>query len=123
MERFRHLLNGILLLGFISLLFSSCYYDNSEELYPDAGSNCDTTDVSYAATIAPIMQAQCVSCHSGANPSGGFDISNYTNQSASAQLIYERMIDVNSPMPPAGLLDACSVNKVKSWYENGAKNN
>ncbi len=121
MERFRQLLNGILLLGVIALLFSSCYYDNAEDLYPSTG--CDTTDVSYAASIAPVMQAQCASCHTGSSATGGIDLSTYATQSAAADRIYARMSDASSPMPPTGLLDACTVNKVKSWFDPGAPNN
>ncbi|MFN8180738.1 MAG: c-type cytochrome domain-containing protein [Bacteroidia bacterium] len=32
--------------------------------------NCDTSAVTYANTIAPLMQNKCVGCHSGSNPGG-----------------------------------------------------
>ena len=51
-------------------LIPSCYYDNVEDLYPFEACACDTANVTYSQTIAPIMSANCNACHNSANPNG-----------------------------------------------------
>lgn len=41
-----------------------------------AGS-CDTSNVTYAAVIAPLMQNQCTGCHNTANPRGNINLETY----------------------------------------------
>ena len=55
------------------LLLQSCYYDSVEELYPNPV-ECDTTNVSYATDVWPIIESNCVVCHSGAAPSGNIKL-------------------------------------------------
>lgn len=114
---------------FWSLFFTSCQYDNEEELYGKGG-DCDTSNVTYSQTIKPILTASCYTCHSSSNaPSFGsrINLENYN----------ELMIRVNngklvgaishSPgytaMPLVGAkLDDCTIEKIKTWIDNGALN-
>lgn len=110
------------------LFISSCYYDNEEELYQFVNKNCDTTNVTYSLTIAPIIQSSCNSCHSSSVASGGIITDNYTNL---------RTIALNgkltgtvshsagySPMPKgAGKLSDCKISQISKWVNNGALNN
>ena len=38
---------------------------------------CDTINVTYTNTIAPILQTYCLGCHSGPNPSYSINLSTY----------------------------------------------
>ncbi|MEZ4981125.1 MAG: hypothetical protein R2769_05965 [Saprospiraceae bacterium] len=38
---------------------------------------CDTTNVTFSGTIAPIMNIYCVGCHGGGNPQGNISLTNY----------------------------------------------
>ena len=66
-------------LGFISILIlaTSCSYENMETLYPQEP-GCDTINVSYTEDIKPIFDANCVSCHSGSAPAGGYSFEDYS---------------------------------------------
>lgn len=110
----------------LALLFTGCYYDIEEELYPVSGT-CDTSNVTYTATIAPIMNQHCVSCHSGSAPSGNIDLTSYANVMAEASTgsLYGSMShDPNwSAMPQGGnKLDDCTLLKIKTWVDRGTPN-
>ncbi|MEO1448050.1 MAG: cytochrome c [Bacteroidota bacterium] len=117
------------LVGF-TLLLSSCYYDNEEDLYPVVGTDpvCDTTDVSYAATVLPILEENCIGCHSGANPSGNVGLDSYDKVVASANSgnLYGSIahLDGFSKMPKGGdKIPDCDIEQIKSWIDAGTANN
>ncbi|HEU4717159.1 MAG TPA: hypothetical protein VFU15_04980, partial [Bacteroidia bacterium] len=67
-------------LAFVALLLGSCYYDNYDELYPGASlfTPCDTSGtISYSQQIRNTLDNYCISCHSGSNPSGGVNLTDY----------------------------------------------
>jgi hypothetical protein len=93
-------------------------------------SACDTLNVTYSGTIAPIMQARCNSCHSGSNPSGSLDLTTWSavNQSAmSGNLVasVRRIAGDNiADMPPSGpALSNCRIRQLELWVAQGAPNN
>lgn len=128
MNRLRHLLNPLLLLTCLILLFSGCYYDVEEELYPvGVLQNCDTAAVSYVADIGPILDRSCNSCHAGVNASAGIRLTDYNSV-----VIFGRdgslygSVSHNpdySAMPKSGTkLDDCSILKIKAWCNQGYRN-
>ncbi|HNF31171.1 MAG TPA: hypothetical protein PLU51_02075, partial [Bacteroidia bacterium] len=66
------LISGI----FIALCISSCYYDVEDELYPNTG-NCDTLNITYSQTVAPIVSSNCKICHSASMAQGNVVIDTY----------------------------------------------
>ncbi len=117
-----------IILIFITILFlTSCYYDKAELVYP-VSNNCDTTTATFAATIKPIIDANCTSCHSGSQPSGGYNLTNYTGLqpiAANGKLIQVITYAAGvSPMPKnTSKLNACNIAKIRTWIRNGALNN
>ena len=125
------MLKRTIFFGFLAtlLLLQACYYDNETVLYKagGAGAACDTTNVTYSATIVPIMAANCNSCHT--NSSGnGVVTSDYTNLKkivTNGQLVNS----VNGtggivPMPLGGQkMSTCNLAKISKWVNNGALNN
>ena len=92
-------------------------------------STCNTSNVTYAATIKPILQTNCQGCHSGGPAaSGGIDMTVFSNVSAIAQngKLYGAVNHAAGfkPMPLGGnKLPACDIAKIKAWVDNGALNN
>jgi hypothetical protein len=126
--KFKSAINGILLMGIIILLLSSCYYDNEEELYPASNSTCDTSIVTYANKIAPILQQNCTNCHSGAAPSGNIDLTTYANVFAYAQdgsLYGSVSFNPNYKSMPQGApkMSDCNIAAIRIWVDAGAPNN
>lgn len=117
------------LFALVVLSFSSCYYDNEEELYPSV-ITCDTITVTYSATIAPILTTNCNGCHNTASASasgGGVILDTYSQ--ASTYALSGKLFGVvshtsGSPMPKGGAkIDDCSIAKIKKWAAAGAPNN
>jgi len=110
----------------ISFFFFSCYYDNEEALYPSITTTCDTTDVTYSGTIAPILIDNCYSCHSDANAAFGGNIhlqsiADVVTNSARVVAAIKQTGPV--PMPPNGKLRDCSITGFDIWISNGMLNN
>lgn len=113
----------------IGLLLQACYYDNETILYNvgSGGAACDTTNVTYTATIAPIMAANCNMCHVSSS-GNGFITADYANLRS---LVTKGLLvrDVNwtsgaDPMPKNGQkLPPCVLAKINKWVRNGALNN
>ena len=106
-----------------TLSLSACYYDTEEELYPNSfGGNQDTTNVTYSGTIAPMLAANCTSCHTAGGNSP--DLTTYANVFANKDRVKARAIDGNpSPMPSSGLMSLTNRNKLAAWIAAGAPNN
>ena len=110
------------------LMLGSCYYDNMEELYPDSGTGCDTTQITFSGTVMPIMQSHCTGCHSGSAPAGNIPIENYDdvvqmvhNGSLMGSIRFEQGY---SPMPKGGnKLSDCNITKLEMWIADGMLNN
>ena len=124
MNYLKKLMNPMILVTLLTLLFTGCYYDVAEELYPDNNAVCDTTGVTYTKTIQPILNEYCNSCHTGSAPSGSVDFSTYDFVKAYAldgSLYGSMSHDPNwSEMPQGGnKVDDCTLLKIKVWIDNG----
>jgi len=110
-------------------LISKWILQGARDLTCDVNPNtCDTTSVSYAGFVAPLLSTYCVGCHSGGAPSGGIALNNFTGVQAVA--LNGRLIGAITwasgfqRMPLNGAkLSECNINKIKAWVHNGASNN
>ena len=111
------------------IYFSSCYYDNEEALYPVYASTCDTLNVTFSGTIAPMLSNNCLSCHSTINaPTFGDNIrlENYDDVKANAIAVSGSINHTGSysPMPKnGGKLKACYIAQFDIWLRDGMLNN
>ncbi len=91
--------------------------------------DCDTAGViKYSTHIAPLLQTNCVGCHSGASPGGNISLTSYT--AVKAQVTNGKLWgSVNflpgfSAMPKNGRkLADCKITLLKKWIDAGATNN
>ena len=113
------------LLLMIAVGSSSCYFDKEETLYPSI-SNCDSTQFTYNATIAPMLQTRCgnAACHGAGSPFGDFSTYNGLMAKVNNGSFKSRVIDQKN-MPPMGspTLSACDYSKISKWLNAGAPNN
>ncbi len=110
-------------------LFSGCYFDKEDKLYPKVTNTCDTTTVSFAMTVMPIMNKSCATptCHDRTSQSGGYDLTNYEGCKMAVDdgkmIGCIRQDQGYDAMPKsAAKMDDCSINKVVRWVNLGAKN-
>jgi hypothetical protein len=109
-----------------SIFFVSCYYDNEEALYPALSSTCDTTNVTYNATIVPILNNSCLTCHSVAATGGSIVLTSYAAVVANAPRITGSIKQLSgfSAMPKnSAKLKSCSIAQWDIWVKNGMPNN
>ncbi len=89
---------------------------------------CDTSEVSYAKDIQPVLQSYCVSCHTASAPSGGVVLNTYQGVktvSDNGKLVGSVFhLPGYYAMPPSGIkLPDCDLQKIRTWVNNGAPNN
>lgn len=119
----RRIIN-LLILGMV--VFSSCYYDVAETLYPAA--TCSTTNMSYVTDINPILQQNCFSCHSASVNNGNVTLEGYNqlipyvnNGHLVGTIKHQSGF---SPMPQnSSPLSDCEIAKIEQWVIQGAQNN
>lgn len=119
--------------GIVIILFSitSCYYDSQEYLYPELNTSCDTTNVTYTASVVPILENSCYSCHSNATASsfgGAIKLQNYDDVKLHVDdgklLGSIKRTGGYSPMPKgSSQLVSCKITTVQKWIDAGAPNN
>jgi hypothetical protein len=114
------LLLFVLLIFFINLVLPGCKDYNRVDLYPP----CDTTQIGYAEDVQPIFEANCIPCHSEANAFGGIVLATLEGARipASNGLLLKAVTHDPSvvPMPKGGgMLDDCSINKIRRWINLG----
>ncbi len=90
--------------------------------------NCDTVNVTYNASVAPILKTYCVGCHSATSPSAGVDLSTFAGvkvQAANGRLIGSITHAVGyKPMPSStSKLGSCEINQIQVWITKGTLNN
>lgn len=94
----------------------------------DNGGVCDTTNVTYASTIRPIIENNCLGCHSGTSLGGGLSFSTVSGVQSVARsgrlLGSVNQLYGYSQMPRGGakLLD-CDIAKITAWVNAGALDN
>jgi mono/diheme cytochrome c family protein len=101
----------------------------AKDLECDEGAGmCDTVNVTYAGFVAPLLAKYCVGCHSGGSPSGNIVLNSHSGVQTIA--FNGRLLGAVTwqsgyqQMPKgSGKLSDCSINKIKSWINDGAQNN
>lgn len=118
-----------ILIPALALLLTGCYFDKEDQLYPQGntgGSGCDTTGMTYATDIAPILNQSCAlaGCHDATTKSFGHDLSSYQGSVTAANS--NRLLGaINhsagfNPMPKGlAKLDDCSISKITAWVNAG----
>ncbi|MBK9177147.1 MAG: hypothetical protein IPM46_12605 [Flavobacteriales bacterium] len=90
---------------------------------------CDTLNVTYSGTIAPIINSRCITCHSSGSPSGGINLTQWSVVNGLAmdgrlEGSIRRLGDPYISMPPSGpILSDCRIRQVQLWIAQGAPNN
>jgi cytochrome c553 len=114
------------LLAAVLLLGEGCYYDKEEILYPNTA--CDTSNITFSLSVAPVLNANCVGCHGGNTPSAAIRLDTYAGvkqQADNGRLLGTVTHAASySPMPKGGAkLSDCNIAKIRKWIAAGSPNN
>jgi hypothetical protein len=109
----------------VALMIPSCYYDVDEVLYPGG---CNTDQVTYRGTVLPILQRECYTCHDNLSQNGGISLEGYSKLLISVDngsLLGAIRHEQGFSAMPDGLprLNACTIEKIEKWIEEGAQDN
>jgi hypothetical protein len=127
MKRNKYKMSLFLLIGliFTKIVFVSCV----KEKVPipiitttPSDPNCPDT-VHYSSTINQIMIDNCTGCHNTSNPMGGFDLSNYAGVSQNTSAVLNSVLATGNMPQGNDKLPDSTVQKIKCWINQGAKNN
>lgn len=97
----------------------------------------EATVAMYEADIKPIIELNCLGCHSGPKAKEGFDVSSYDSMmkgtehgpaieagnSANSLMMKAIKGDGAKKMPPGGTLTDDEIAKIAAWIDAGAENN
>jgi hypothetical protein len=120
---------SILLLTF---LMQQCYYDSKEFLFPEVGNTCDTTNVTYTASVVPVLDQYCLGCHNNTSASsagGNIKLENYPDVKTVAdngKLMGSVTHSSGFSWMPKGSsskINDCSITILQIWVDSGAPNN
>jgi hypothetical protein len=95
--------------------------DNSSE-------ECIQEDISYIEFVSGVFQTSCNGCHNSTSAFGGVILDNYSDVKTivdNDRLFGAINWDQGFSQMPQGQeqLDSCTILKIKSWIDEGAKNN
>jgi len=126
--KMKNIVRYIMMLIAGAMMLTSCYYDNEEELYPDQNKACGTAAVSFTNDVQPLIQNNCLTCHSAAANMGSVTLEGYSNLKTYATngKLYGVITHSPgySPMPKGGQkLSDCNIAIIKRWIDDGAPNN
>jgi hypothetical protein len=117
---------ALFFLAALALSWGGCYYDIEEELYPSV--ECQTDNLSFQSDIAPIIQRNCLGCHSQAANQGNVVLEGYNRlktyvDNGKLQGVINHRAGF-SPMPKnqPKLLE-CEIAKIEQWIADGALDN
>ena len=89
---------------------------------------CDTVDVSFTSGIMPVIDINCLGCHSGMNPQGELSLTNYEeikDATVNGLLISSIKHDGQAVAMPLNLpkLPDCQITMFEMWLADGTPNN
>jgi hypothetical protein len=115
---------------FIIFLFSGCYYDSQEYLFPTINTTCDTSNVTFSGSVQPILNNHCFGCHSNTTfgNGGNIKLEDYGDVVTHADRLVGSLLHQSgySPMPkPLGTpkLDDCTISVISIWVTTGTPQN
>ena len=91
---------------------------------------CDSTNMSFATNIYPIIQTYCTGCHKPGAASGSVDLTGYSNLLAQVNngklmktIKHETAPGIVAMPYGSQKLSDCTISKIQSWVNAGAPNN
>jgi hypothetical protein len=115
---------------FITSLFTCCFYDSQEYLFPDIDTACDTANVTFSGSVQPILNDHCYACHSNTTytAGNGIKLEDYADVVSQADrllgaLNHEAGYTAMPDPPGTPKLDNCLITVIDIWVTAGTPEN
>ena len=115
-------MGGVAAIAAATLIAASwTFSDSLHAQNPETTHTTLVDEVSFSHDVQPILHASCTTCHSGADPEAGLDLTTYASarKAIESGVLLERINDAEDPMPPRGLLPSDSRQLIQQWAEQG----
>ena len=113
----------LLIIIVVVICLPACNFDKGELPKPQTKSLCDSLNVTYTNTIAPIISAHCISCHKAGFAPGDFTMYSVVKAKADAGSLKNRVL-ILQDMPKGGPpLSVSDQQKIQCWLDAGSPNN
>jgi mono/diheme cytochrome c family protein len=111
------------MIGFMALVLANCAYQEEQDLIKPGAEKCDTSAVKFSSSIRPLINKHCIVCHQ-AGGTGNGDFSTYGGLKSKVDngSLRNRTL-ITKDMPPSGGLNACELQQLQRWLNEGAPNN
>lgn len=112
--------------GATLLILCACTSKKDDPVDPGGGgggNDCNGVNATYAATVQPIIQANCTlsGCHDASSTNGPGPLNSYERvRDASARI---KPAVVSRIMPKGGSLTAAQIKSIVCWIDSGSPNN
>ncbi|UGU15630.1 hypothetical protein LS482_18350 [Sinomicrobium kalidii] len=103
------------------LLTLSCSSSSDDDLAPDPDPD-PGEEITYADDVAPIIQSNCLSCHSDPpqnNAPMHLTTYNAVKQAIESRGLLTRINSSGNPMPPTGLMSQANRDIIEEWADQG----
>lgn len=135
MDLFKKYFSSFLSITFVLFVVTNC--DDSITNEDVDNMRIPSSNVSFGEHIYPIFQVKCIRCHNATDPDGGLDLTSYANATSDFNVIFPGDSELSGlvwaiearagvePMPPIGYppLKPHHITGIKTWIQEGAKNN
>ncbi len=128
------------LFAWIIISYTSCKHEvpvlsELESQLPAVSVSCSTDTVYFANTIQPLLISNCAmsGCHDAASHREGINLTTYSgvkreviSGNAAKSSLYKSMIETGKdrmPPPPAAAFTSAQLSLVRTWINQGARNN
>jgi len=119
-----------IILPLVLFILSGCYYDSEEALYGTPNTVCDVTVTKFSTEIKPILQSNCLTCHSNASATGnggGIRLQDYADvkiQVNNGKLVgsIEHRAGFSAMPKGGGKISDCNILIIKTWITKGTLN-
>jgi len=119
-----------IILPLVLFILSGCYYDSEEALYGTPNTVCDTSVTKFSTEIKPILQSNCLTCHSNASAignGGGIRLQDYADvktQVNNGKLIgsIEHRAGFSAMPKGGGMISDCNILIINTWITKGSLN-
>lgn len=103
---------------FLLLLLYSCTYN---EVPISEITICETNTPSFSDCVLPIIEDNCMSCHSE-NGEQSLYLTSFTEIMLAVEN-NDLLVRIKSDMPPSNLMNASDILIIENWIDEGAQNN
>ncbi|NVO01962.1 MAG: hypothetical protein HXX09_04610 [Bacteroidetes bacterium] len=111
------------LIGSITLFFTSCYYDNMEDLYVNRNStdnSCDSVNVTFTGNISvKFANNNCFNCHGNAGPNLNFQDYTTFKDYIIIPANKTKLFDSISIGHHSALYSGCELSQLSNWINLG----